>query len=117
MKKIINIGEKVVAFKATASTPLRYREKFGEDVFRDISKLVAAGNGALGSGELEIFLRIAYIMAKQADDSIPDDPEEWLDQFDIMPILEILPELMELWGLNVQTIEKPKKKVNRQSAN
>ena len=30
---------------------------------------------------LEMFENIAYVMAKHADPSIPDNPEEWLDEF------------------------------------
>ena len=30
---------------------------------------------------LEMFENIAYIMAKHADSSIPDSPEEWPDEF------------------------------------
>ena len=30
---------------------------------------------------LEMFENIAYVMAKHADPSIPDNPEEWLDEY------------------------------------
>jgi hypothetical protein len=30
---------------------------------------------------LEMFENIAYVMAKHADGSIPDTPEDWLDAF------------------------------------
>lgn len=35
---------------------------------------------------LEVFENIAFIMAKHADPSIPDTPEEWLDNFNTFSI-------------------------------
>lgn len=47
----------------------------------------------------ELFENIAYAMAKHRDKSAPDSPEEWLDNFSTFSIYQILPELIELWGL------------------
>ena len=58
---------------------------------------------------LEMFENIAYIMAKHADPSIPDTPEEWLDEFNTFSIYQVLPKLIELWGLNVKTDVEAKK--------
>ena len=41
---------------------------------------------------------IAYVMAKHADPSIPDTPEEWLDGFNTFSIYQVLPQIIELWG-------------------
>lgn len=35
--------------------------------------------------------------------TVPDNPEDFLDQFNTFSIYQILPQLIELWGLNVQT--------------
>ena len=48
-------------------------------------------------------------MAKHADANIPDTPEEWLDGFNTFSIYQVLPQLIELWGLNVQTDVSAKK--------
>ena len=32
-----------------------------------------------------------------------DSPDEWLDQFDTFSIYQILPELIDLWGMNIKT--------------
>lgn len=40
---------------------------------------------------LEVFENIAFIMAKHADPSIPDTPEEWLDNFNTFSIYQVLP--------------------------
>ena len=48
-------------------------------------------------------------MAKHADASLPDNAEEWLDEFSVFSIYQVLPEIIELWGLNVQTQSTAKK--------
>ena len=48
--------------------------------------------------DLEIFENVAYIMAFHADPSIPKTIDEWLEQFEMFSIYEILPEILELWG-------------------
>lgn len=63
----------------------------------------------LDTFSLEMFENIAYIMAKHADSTIPDTPEEWLDEFNTFSIYQVLPKLIELWGLNVQTDVTAKK--------
>jgi hypothetical protein len=58
---------------------------------------------------LEMFENIAYVMAKHADPTIPDTPEEWLDGFGTFSIYRILPEIIDLWGLNLKTDVEAKK--------
>ena len=63
---------------------------------------------------LELFEDISYIMAKHADpQGVPDTPDEWLDQFGTFSIYQVLPEIIELWGLNVQTQVESKKNFER----
>ena len=64
---------------------------------------------------LEMFENIAFVMAKHADARIPNTPEEWLDGFNTFSIYQVLPQLIELWGLNVQTDIESKKNFARQS--
>ena len=52
---------------------------------------------------------ISFIMAKHADANIPDTPEEWLDGFSTFSIYQVLPKIIELWGLNVATQVESKK--------
>lgn len=59
---------------------------------------------------------IAYITAKHADPFIPDSPEEWLDEFSTFSIYQVLPKIIELWGLNVQTDVESKKTSHNRSA-
>lgn len=116
MEKIISIGGKEVGFKATASTPIRYKEKFNKDLFRDLQSLIPNANAnQLDSSDLDCFMKIAYVMAWQYDHSIPSDPYDWLDEFDMFDIYYVLPQIVELWALNTEQLEKPKKKAEEQS--
>ena len=60
---------------------------------------------------LEMFENIAFIMAKHAaPDKVPSEPDEWLEEFNTFSIYQILPQLIDLWGLNVQTTVGSEKK-------
>ena len=115
--KKIEIDGKEVAFKASAAIPRIYRLKFQRDIYKDLSSLEKAigdgdvSNSNLNSFSLEMFENIAFVMAKHADPSIPDTPEEWLDEFNTFSIYQVLPQLIELWGLNVKTDVEAKKKL------
>lgn len=113
--KKIEIDGKEVAFKASAAIPRIYRMKFQRDIYKDLHSLEKAigdskeENSNLDMFSLEMFENIAYIMAKHADSSIPDTPEEWLDNFNTFSIYQVLPQLIELWGLNVKSDVEAKK--------
>lgn len=114
MKKV-EIDGKQVPFKASAAIPRIYRIKFNRDIYKDLRSLEKAvgdgdeQNSNLDFFSLEMFENIAYVMAKHADPTIPDTPEEWLDNFNTFSIYQVLPSIIELWGLNVQTDVESKK--------
>jgi len=120
--KKIEIDGKEVAFKASAAIPRIYRLKFQRDIYKDLHSLEKAigdskeDNSNLDMFSLEMFENIAYIMAKHADGTIPDTPEEWLDDFNTFSIYQVLPQLIELWGLNVKTDVEAKKNFVQLSA-
>ena len=115
MIKQIEIDGKQVSFKASAAIPRIYRMKFQRDIYKDLKALEKSigDNSEEGSNldmfSLEMFENIAFVMAKHADVSIPNTPEEWLDGFNTFSIYQVLPQLIELWGLNVQTDVEAKK--------
>ena len=119
IRKIVKIDEVEVPFKASAAIPRLYRFKFGRDIYRDFASLQKnvrkndEENSGLDIESLEVFENIAYIMAKHADSSVPNDPDEWLEQFNTFSIYEILPQLIELWGLNTATQIESKKNIAR----
>ena len=111
-----------VKMKADASVPRLYRIKFKRDIFKDLGALQSrlektkTEGEQLGALDLEMFENVAYMFAKHADpDNVPSDPDKWLEQFAMFSITEILPEILELWGLNMQTTSVPKKKSGSQS--
>ena len=122
IKRTIEIDGKPVAFKASAAIPRIYRLKFQRDIYKDLRDLEKTiGNSDekhsnLDLFSLEMFENIAYIMAKHAEpEAVPDTPEEWLDGFNTFSIYQVLPEIITLWGLNVQTDVEAKKNTARLS--
>ena len=63
-----------------------------------------------------MFENISYIMARHADPTVPDSPEEWLERFNTFSIYQVLPQIIELWGLNLQTDVESKKNFARLTA-
>lgn len=121
MTKMIEIDGKQVPFRASAAIPRIYRIKFHRDIYKDLAaleKAIGKGNereSNLDMFSLEMFENIAYIMAKHADANIPDTPEEWLDDFNTFSIYQVLPKIIELWGLNIKTDVESKKNFDQLS--
>lgn len=124
MEKIIIVGDKEVKMRASATIPRLYRFKFGRDIIKDLARLKKAFNKAnslpedateeekeeaqLSELDLTIFENVAYIMAKHADPSQPDTPDEWLEQFDMFSIYRVLPQILTLWNSSTATTSEPK---------
>lgn len=126
IKKDIVIDGITVPFKASAAVPRLYRLKFHRDIYKDFAALQTNVNEAedenteasgLDIESLEAFENIAYVMAKHASpETVPDNPDDFLEQFNTFSIYEILPQLIELWGLNTATQVKSKKNIARLTA-
>jgi hypothetical protein len=123
IKKSITVDGIEVPFKESAAVPRLYRIKFQRDIYKDFAALqtsVQEGDEAestLDIESLEVFENIAYIMAKHADpENVPDNPDDWLEQFNTFSIYEVLPQLIELWGLNTATQIESKKNIARLTA-
>ncbi len=127
MERTVMVDGKPLPLRASALLPKLYRYKFGRDMIADMTKLNRAykkleqlpenateeekEDAQLEVTELTIFENIAYLMAKQANPSLPDSPDEWLDSMDgIFSVYEMLPVILELWGANLSTTAIPKKK-------
>lgn len=125
MEKILEIDGKKVKMKASALVPRLYRFKFGRDIVKDMMSLKKAykkmnelpadateeekQEAQFSVADLTVFENTAYIMAKHADPSIPDDPDEWLAGFETFSIYEIMPEILHLWNVNNATMSVSKK--------
>lgn len=114
MEKILSIGGKDIKLKSTAGTMMRYRNNFNRDFIKDLIKLQQSLTNKLDNDvefnalDLDMFEKIAWCMAKTADDNIPDI-EHWLDEFDTFDIMQVLPQIMELLTANMAQINDKKK--------
>ena len=115
IERTIEISGKPVQFRSSATVPRLYRAKFKRDIFKDLTKLEKSFTRKTEDGDelqiedLEIFENVAYIMAYHADPSIPKTIDEWLDQFKMFSIYQVLPQILELWGDNLMTDVQAKK--------
>ncbi len=121
MEKIINIDGKDIKFKSTAGTLMRYRNNFGRDLIKDIValdkkfKTVKSGTAQFELIELDMFEKIAWAMAKTADDTITDI-EHWLDDFDSFSIMKVLPQIMDLLVGNLRQESEKKRMIENATA-
>ena len=125
MEKTVKIGDKDVRMRASALIPRMYRFKFGRDLISDMRQLqksfLAVQKSKLSKEEqqdaefsvldLTIFENVAWLMCRDADNSIPDSPEDWLDSIDgVFSIYSVLPSILELWADSNMTTSEPRKK-------
>ncbi len=115
-EKTVSVGGQEVRFRSSAAIPRLYRIKFKRDIFKDLTRLEKSfkeKGGEDGSmmeiDDLEIFENVAYIMAYHADPTIPGTIDEWLEQFEMFSIYQVLPEILDLWGANIFTDVQSKK--------
>lgn len=101
MEKILDIDGKQVKFKSTGAYLLKYKAQFKRDAIQDIFKLAAAIDQDtneiknIEALDLEIFYNLVWTLAKTADPSIPP-PMEWLDSFSVFPLLDIIPDVVDM---------------------
>ena len=119
MEKTIEIDGKKVKLKSTAGTPKRYKAQFRKDYFSELlklSKLMANTDGEefdlakidyseLDYLDFEVFYNFIWVLAKTANKEI-GDPIDWLDEFDSMPLAEIVPEIIDLLESSISTKKK-----------
>lgn len=109
-----------IKFKATANVPRMYRIWFRRDIIKDMQQLKKAAKEAEDNNkeftidDLSVFENVAYCMARLADlENTPKTIDEWLDEFSTFSIYEILPQILELWEMNLETTSEAKKKQNK----
>ena len=121
MEKIIDVDGKQIKFKSTAGTLMRYRNNFGRDFIKDIVLLdkkfknVKSGMTQFELVDLDIFEKIAWSMAKTADEQVKDI-EHWLDDFESFSIMKILPQIMDLLVGNLRQESEKKRMVENATA-
>lgn len=115
MEKTVYVDERPVRLKSTAALPKRYKAQFRRDYFADLLKISKIFGGAKGKNadadekttlanvtlsdldylDMDVLYDIIWTMAKSADRNIPD-PMEWLDEFEVFPLQEIMEEIKDL---------------------
>ena len=96
MEKTIFVDDKEIRFKASAATPLVYRQE------------------ELSTDTLFIYEYLSFVMAMQAEgkeistDTVKTDIETWLDQFSMFSIYKVFPQIMDMWRTNEKQTVKPK---------
>ena len=127
MERTIKVGGSEVRMRASALIPRIYRFHFGRDLIKDMTILEKSYRRAASVSEdateeerqeaelsvldLTIFENIAWAMAKAADKSVPDDPDEWLEGIDgVFSIYEVMPQILELWTAGLEQTSTPRKK-------
>ncbi len=95
MEKTIQIDGRNITFRCTAGTLRRYRNQFGREFFADLAKLTEAENGSFDNFTFAPIEDIIWVMAKTADDSIPE-PDVWYDGFNDFPLVDVFISLENL---------------------
>ncbi len=114
MEKMLTIDGRQVKFKSTGAFLLRYKAQFGRDAIQDILRLQSAIDNKgqiknIDTLDLEVFYNLIWTLAKTADpDILP--PLEWLDEFSEFPLMDILPEVMDMIFSCMQSTVESKKK-------
>lgn len=135
MRRTLIIDGKECHFKSSAAIPRIYRIKFKRDIFKDLTQInkqvkvqeklkaekkkeceekgipfdESEFESDLPINSLEMFENIAYVMHKHGDPNQPDDINEWLDQFRVFDIYQILPDIVEMWQVENTQMSTPKK--------
>lgn len=117
MQKTINLGNKKLKLVSSAATPILYNGAFAGDYFADLAKVLEMANKAneaekgqemnvilsmFSGGEAMLFFNFIWVYAKNADKNIPD-LDEWLEDYEEMPVFDFLGDLIELMMQSVTT--------------
>lgn len=105
MEKMITVGGKEIKLKSNGASPLLYKKLFGKDFFAEISKMNIKGND-LSNIDLEVFYNMVFLFARTADKNIPATALEWLETFEEFPIMDIIPEVMDMVTRLLETKKK-----------
>lgn len=101
MEKILNIDGRQVKFKSTGAFLLKYKAQFHRDALQDIFKLQKAMDldtmkiTNIEALDLDVFYNLVWTLAKTADPTIKP-PMEWLDEFSVFPLMDIIPEIIDM---------------------
>ncbi len=108
MRGTITFGDKPVELVANGATPVLYKRVFRRDFLNSANK----------ADDMDIYVELAFIMAKQAEKPLPElinslkyeDYFEWVEGFGAMDVVEKVTDIFALYqGQAVQTSVSKKK--------
>lgn len=118
MRQEIKIGDKTIAMTCNAASPVIYRQVFKQDLLVFLQGMIKARqeSDALPEGTSEMFSRLAYVMAMQAEKNTGDCFRslsfdgylEWLTDFAPLDIEQAGPDIMNLYYATENTTSKAK---------
>lgn len=109
MRRAITIGNEKVELAASAATPFIYQKIFHEDILRETQK---------DPENVSNYIKLAFTMAKQAETESSelmkgsvtyDDFMAWLDQFEMLDIMDSLKDALALYQESRKGTSVPKK--------
>ena len=108
MRGTIYFGEKPVELVANGATPVLYKRVFRRDFLNSANK----------ADDMDIYVELAFVMAKQAEKPLPElinslkyeDYIEWIEGFEAMDIITKVTDIFALYqGQAVQSSVAKKK--------
>lgn len=110
MKKRVEIDGVFVDFETNGNTPRIFRKQTGKNYFEVVNKLFSSIDPSsqsvdLSENDMDIYYDLIYIYAATANKDIPDI-DTWYASFDAFPLLDILPELIDLTISNMTHVKK-----------
>lgn len=111
MYKVVVIEGKKIPMKSTGRTARLYSQYFHKDFLSTVFGLLKLKKGEIT--DTNIFDELSWVLAKTANENIPDI-DEWLEQFDSP--MSIFMKSQEIFGLinkSFTTTINPKKKKKR----
>lgn len=128
MEKTIKIDGRDVRFKATGGIGYRYKAQFGREYIADAIALEEFAQSGITKQKkktapdgkvtlekiteydftkfsLEMLYNLLWTLAKTADDSIPP-PQEWLDTFNVFPVMDIYEQVKDILTANLKVDPK-----------
>lgn len=117
MELVKTISGKATGFRASALTPKLYRMHTGRDLLLDFQRMAdAVKAGRSSTDALSVLDDFAYILARQYaqahGETIAASADEWMDEYEMLDIYPIYPELVQLWAQSAKTTSTPQKKTN-----
>lgn len=105
MEKTLTIDGRQVKFKSSGGNLMRYRNQFNSEFLADFANFTATSKDNLQNFSFASMERLIWVLAKTADDTIPD-PQTWYDSFEDIDILEVWNELSELTCKAFETLKR-----------